>query len=82
METVTLAGVVVMFLLLLIITVLGYLQLKQIHSAVNSNMTSALNKIEDLHGRVAELVEESSALRRKKRRKPKPKPKKRTPARR
>jgi outer membrane lipoprotein-sorting protein len=44
---------------------LTYLQLKQIHSAVNSNMTAALNKIDELHGRVAQLVDERDGAVRK-----------------
>lgn len=66
MDSVVLAAVIGMFLFFILVTVLGYLQLKQIHAAVNSNMTTALNKIEDLHARVAELVEEQHVVNRKK----------------
>lgn len=59
MESVVLAFVVGMAVLMIVVGIAGWLQLKQIHAAVNSNMTTALNKIEDLHARVAELVMEA-----------------------
>lgn len=59
LETITIGFVIAMALMMVIGGVLVYLQLRQIHAAVNSNMTTALNKIEDLHGRVAELVSEA-----------------------
>lgn len=59
MDTTVLALAVAAFLVIVGGTVIVYLQLRQIHAAVNSNMTTALNKIEDLHARVAELVQEA-----------------------
>lgn len=58
MDTVTLGAVIGMAVFLILVAVLGYLQLSQIHNAVNSNMTSALNKIEELYGRITHLTEE------------------------
>lgn len=58
-EEIIVGAVVSMFILMVLYGVAGYVQLRQIHAAVNSNMTTALNKIEDLHGRVAELVQEA-----------------------
>lgn len=51
------AAIITVALMLGLLAVVGYLQLRQIHSAVNSNMTAALNKIDELHGRLAEVVE-------------------------
>lgn len=55
-EVSQLAIIIAGFLLLLVAIVAGYLQLRQIHAAVNSNMTVALNKIDELHGVIAGLV--------------------------
>lgn len=67
MQTLNLALTIGLFLFLGIVVVAGWLQLRQIHAAVNSNMTTALNKIEDLHGRVAALVKEARHAERAKR---------------
>lgn len=58
MEIASLAIIITIGALMAVGSVAGYLQLRQIHAAVNSNMTTALDEIKALHGRVAGLVEE------------------------
>lgn len=58
MDTAALAVIVACAALLLIAIIAGYLQLRQIHAAVNSNMTTALNKIDELHGVIAGLKQD------------------------
>lgn len=55
-ESIVLAAIVAIFLLLVLVSVTGWLQLRQIHQAVNSNMTAALNKIDELHARLADIA--------------------------
>lgn len=58
MDTAALAVIVACAALLLVGLIAGYLQLRQIHAAVNSNMTTALNKIDELHGIIAGMKQE------------------------
>lgn len=56
-EYVVLTLVISGFSLVLVGMVVGYLQLRQIHSAVNSNMAAAMNKISELHGVISSMKE-------------------------
>lgn len=57
MDTAALAVIVMGLVVVLVGIILGYQQLSQIHAAVNSNMTTALNKIDELHGKLAAVEE-------------------------
>lgn len=57
-STAILAVVTSGFLVVLIGIIVGYMQLKQIHAAVNSNMTTALDKIDELHNRLSAMGDE------------------------
>lgn len=57
MDAAALAVIVMGLITVLVAVIIGYQQLRQIHAAVNSNMTTALNKIDELHGKLAGVEE-------------------------